>query len=53
MAHENSLLSFERIVCLALGLFVPNSLSFVGFALIRPFAYLLDPEKTAKITTAE
>ena len=40
-------------VCLALGLFLPNSLSFLGFALIPLFAYLLDPGKTAKITAAE
>ena len=39
-------------VCMLLALFLPNSFSFLGFALIPLFAYLLDPGKTAKITAA-
>jgi len=41
------------LVCLALGLFLPTFLAFLGFPLIPLFAYLLDPGKTAKITAAE
>ena len=40
-------------VCIALGMFLPNFLSFFGFPFIPLFAYLLDPGKRAKMIAAE
>jgi uncharacterized membrane protein len=40
-------------VCILLGLFLPNFLSFFGFPLIPLFAYLLDPGKHAKMVAID
>ena len=40
-------------ICMVLGMFLPNFLSFFGFPLIPLFAYLLDPNRQAKMVSAE
>lgn len=40
-------------ICIVLGMFLPNFLSFVGFPLIPLFAYLLDPARQAKMVAVD
>jgi uncharacterized membrane protein len=53
IARRSLAVPLACLVCIVLGLFLPNFLAFLGFPLIPLFAYLLDPAKRAKMIAAE
>ena len=53
IARRSLAVPIACVICIALGIFLPNFLAFLGFPLIPLIAYLLDPSKRAKMVPAE